>query len=126
MPGGEPVRRYTAVDFADAVRDVDVVFDTVGGDLAARSVPTVKDGGIVVTILGNGYDQLVEAAGTRVRTAVLLVEPDRQGLLALAELAENGALRPELDSVLPLAEAAKAHELIDSGHTRGKIVLTLV
>ncbi|WP_202918718.1 NADP-dependent oxidoreductase [Saccharothrix deserti] len=124
--GVDEVVDYTAVDFADAVRDVDVAFDTVGGDIAARSVPTVKDGGIVVTILGGGYGQLVEAAGTRVRTAVVLCEPDRHGLLALAELAENGVLRPELDSVLPLAEAAKAHELIDSGHTKGKIVLTVV
>jgi NADPH:quinone reductase-like Zn-dependent oxidoreductase len=124
--GVDEVVDYTAVDFADVVRDVDVVLDTVGDDIAARSVPTVKDGGIVVTLLGGGYPALVEAAGDRVRTAAVLCEPDRLGLLALADLAENGRLRPELAAVLPLAEAAKAHELIESGHTRGKIVLTVV
>jgi NADPH:quinone reductase-like Zn-dependent oxidoreductase len=124
--GVDEVVDYTAVDFADVVRDVDVVLDTVGGDIAARSVPTVKDGGIVVTLLGDGHPALVEAAGTRVRTAVVLCEPDRLGLIALAGLVEDGGLRPEVDTVLPLAEAAKAHELIESGHTRGKIVLTVV
>ncbi|MFD1145690.1 NADP-dependent oxidoreductase [Saccharothrix hoggarensis] len=123
--GADEVVDYTAVDFAEAVRDVDAVLDAVGDDVAARSAATVKDGGIVVTILGAAYDALVEAAAGRIRTAALLVEPDLRGLLGLSDLVERGALRVELGAVLPLADAAKAHELIDSGHTRGKIVLTV-
>lgn len=122
--GADEVVDYTAVDFAEAVRDVDVVFDTVGGDTGVRSVPTVRDGGFVVTILGNTQQALAEAAGGRVRTAAVLCEPDRVGMLALADLVDRGLLRTELDAVLPLAEAARAHELIESGRTRGKIVLT--
>ncbi|MFD7659406.1 NADP-dependent oxidoreductase [Actinosynnema sp. NPDC059797] len=123
--GADEVVDYTAVDFANVVRDVDVAFDTVGGDTGVRSVPTVRDGGVVVTILGNTEQDLARAAGDRVRAAAVLVEPDRLGLLGLADLVDRGLLRVELDSVLPLAEAAKAHELIESGRTRGKIVLTV-
>ncbi len=124
--GADEVVDYTAVDFADVVRDVDVAFDTVGEDIGARSVPTVKPGGIVVTILGRSRDTLdAAAAGTGVRTAAVLCEPDRHGLLALADLVERGALRTELDTVLPLEQAAKAHELLETGRTRGKIVLTV-
>ncbi|GAA1285349.1 NADP-dependent oxidoreductase [Saccharothrix xinjiangensis] len=123
--GADEVVDHTAVDFAEVVRDVDVAFDTVGGDIGVRSVPTVRDGGLVVTILGNTQQDLERAAGDRVRAAAVLVEPDRLGLLALVDLVDRGLLRVELDSVLPLAEATKAHELIESGRTRGKIVLTV-
>ncbi|GAA3464143.1 NADP-dependent oxidoreductase [Saccharothrix longispora] len=121
--GADEVVDYTAVDFADVVRDVDVAFDTVGGDVAARSVPVVRDGGIVVTILGPALPAAADAAAGRVRTAAVLCEPDRVGMLALADLVERGLLRTELDTVLPLDQAAGAHELIESGRTRGKIVL---
>ncbi|WP_211269096.1 NADP-dependent oxidoreductase [Saccharothrix syringae] len=121
--GADEVVDHTEVDFAEHVRDVDVAFDTVGGDTGVRSLPTVRDGGIVVTILGDTHQALAEAAGDRVRTAAVLCEPDRLGLLALADLADRGLLRTELAAVVPLAEAARAHELMGSGRTRGKIVL---
>ncbi|NUT91601.1 MAG: NADP-dependent oxidoreductase, partial [Saccharothrix sp.] len=124
--GADEVVDYTAVDFAQAVRDVDVAFDTVGGDIGARSVPTVKPGGLVVTILGSSLETLEAAAeGRDVRIAAVLCEPDRHGLLALTDLVDRGALRTELDTVLPLEQAAKAHELLETGRTRGKIVLTV-
>ncbi|NUT92495.1 MAG: NADP-dependent oxidoreductase [Saccharothrix sp.] len=123
--GADEAVDYTEVDFAEVIRDVDVAFDTVGGDIGARSVPTVKPGGLVVTILGSSVDTLnAAAAGKDVRTAAVLCEPDRHGLLALADLVERGALHTELDTVLPLEQAAKAHELLETGRTRGKIVLT--
>ncbi len=122
--GADEVVDYTAVDFADVVRDVDIAYDTVGGDIGVRSLPTVRPGGIVVTILGSSLDALSAAAPPDVRVAFVLAEPDRHGLLALADLVARGALRTELDAVLPLAEAAKAHELLETGRTRGKIVLT--
>jgi NADPH:quinone reductase-like Zn-dependent oxidoreductase len=121
--GADEVVDHTAVDFAEVVRDVDVAFDTVGGDVGVRSVPTVRDGGIVVTILGDTRQALQEAAGDRVRTAAVLAEPDRVGLFGLVDLVERGLLRVELAAALPLAEAARAHELIETGRTRGKIVL---
>ncbi|CAM5536305.1 NADP-dependent oxidoreductase [Streptomyces tanashiensis] len=61
-----------------------------------------------------------------VRAAWVLVEPDHLGLREIAALVESGALRPVVDTVLPLSEAAKAHELGERGRTTGKIVLSVV
>jgi NADPH:quinone reductase-like Zn-dependent oxidoreductase len=63
------------------------------------------------------------AAGRRF--AGISVEPDYPGLEALAALVDSGDLRVHLETIVPLAEAAKAHELVETGRTAGKIVLTI-
>jgi NADPH:quinone reductase-like Zn-dependent oxidoreductase len=55
----------------------------------------------------------------------ILVEPDRAGLEAIATLVTAGALRPHVSHTFPLGEAARAHELGETGRTQGKLVLTL-
>ncbi|MEV4612290.1 zinc-binding dehydrogenase [Kitasatospora sp. NPDC049258] len=72
-------------------------------------------------VLGHDVSGVVEAVGW----GVTLVEPDRAALLAVADLVATGRLRAEVSTVLPLAEAAKAHELVESGRTLGKVVLDL-
>jgi NADPH:quinone reductase-like Zn-dependent oxidoreductase len=125
--GADEVIDYTKVDFASAVGDLDVVLDTVGGDYGIRSLPTLRPGGSLVSILPNTADALREAAaGFDVQANVVLCEPDQLGLRALADLVERGLLRVEIDTVFPLEQAAKAHELNESGRTKGKIVLTVV
>ncbi|MDT9691347.1 NADP-dependent oxidoreductase [Streptomyces sp. P9(2023)] len=117
----EPID-YTTSDFAQVVRDVDIVLDCFGGDYGTRSLPVLRDGGSLVTLPSPDFAPAPERG---IRTGFTLVEPDYAGLLGLAELVETGQLRPEVDTVLPLAEAAKAHELGESGRTRGKLVLTV-
>lgn len=122
----EPVD-YTAVDFAQAVRDVDVVLDTVGGDYEDRSLRTLRPGGILVGILnaGSAAETARKAQASGVRGTGMLVEPDHTGLEAIAALVDEGRLRPLVAAAFPLADAAKAHELGEAGHTTGKIVLTV-
>ena len=115
---------YTSEDVAERARDVHVVLDAVGGDAASDAIPAVRDGCIVVTLSGASVGSLRELAGDRIRVDGILVEPDRAGLEALAELAAAGALRPHVSHTFPLAEAARAHELGETGRTQGKIVLT--
>lgn len=104
----------------------DVVLDGVRGPDPARSLPSLRDGGVLISITTPLEDALVkEAAARGIRAVTMLVEPDHTGMAALANLAEGGMLRPELDAVLPLERAAEAHERIASGRTRGKIVLTV-
>ena len=79
---------------------------------------------IVVPSL-SGLDAVREAADGRVRVTGILVEPDRTGLEALAALVESGALRPRVHRTFPLENAAKAHELGETGRTTGKLVLTV-
>ncbi|KAA2253975.1 NADP-dependent oxidoreductase [Solihabitans fulvus] len=117
---------YTKVDFAEAVRDVDVVLDPIAGDYGPRSLRTLRPGGTLVSILDLADEVPALAEELGVRAFAMLVEPDYAGMRRIAELVESGQLRVELDTVLPLAEAAKAHELGETGRTTGKLVLRVV
>jgi NADPH:quinone reductase-like Zn-dependent oxidoreductase len=124
--GADEVIDYTKVDPAGAVSDLDVVFDPVGGADARNWLPAIKPGGMLLPFHTDDAEPLpATAAERRVRAALVLVEPDGHALEALAALIEAGQLRVEIDTVLPLAEAAKAHEIGERGRTRGKIVLVI-
>ncbi|MFI1767063.1 NADP-dependent oxidoreductase [Streptomyces sp. NPDC020800] len=115
---------YRSADFTEAVRDVDVVLDTVGGETAVRSLRVLRPGGVVVSILPDGSREFYEEAGRLgVRAVQMLVDADRTGIEAIAELAGSGRLRATIAGTFPLADAAKAHELGDTGRTTGKLVL---
>ncbi|GAA1963941.1 NADP-dependent oxidoreductase [Amycolatopsis minnesotensis] len=121
----EPID-YREVDVAEAVRDADVVLDTIGDENALRSLRILRPGGVLVTILPRGLDELhAEADRLGVRAEGLLVEADHGGMTAIAALAESGELRPEIAETFPLAEAAKAHALGETGRTTGKLVLVV-
>lgn len=116
---------YTSESVAERAGEVDVVLDAVGGDTANDALPAVRDSGIVVTLSGTSVGLLRELAGDRIRVEGILVEPERAGLESLAELAASGALRPHVSHTFPLADAARAHELGETGRTQGKLVLTV-
>ncbi|MCX4528248.1 MULTISPECIES: NADP-dependent oxidoreductase [unclassified Streptomyces] len=120
--GADEVIDYRSTAFEDAVSDVDVVIDAIGGEYGERSLKVLKPGGHLVTLPGPDG---VPAEAPGVHTGWTLVEPDYRGLLEIAALVEDGTLRPVIDTVLPLAEAAKAHEIGEQGRTTGKIVLTV-
>jgi len=122
--GADELIDYRETDFAETLRDLDVVLETIGGDHGMRSLATLRRGGVLVWLPGP-VDPEVEARGRElgVRTGFTLVEPDRAGLLAITELVESGKLRVEIADVLPLADAARAHRLGESNRTTGKLVL---
>src|SRR5205823_3654125 len=115
---------YENQKFEDVAKDVDVVLDTIGGDTQARSWAVLKKGGILVSIVGQPSQQL--AREHDVRGAGILVKPDAQELEQIGKLIESGAVKPVVTQVLPLSDAAKAHELSQTHHVRGKIVLRIV
>ncbi|MFD9266502.1 NADP-dependent oxidoreductase [Streptomyces goshikiensis] len=121
--GADEVIDYRSTAFEDAVSDVDIVIDAIGGEYGERSLKVLKAGGHLVTLPGPDG---VPAEAPGVRTGWTLVEPDYRGLVEIAALVEAGSLRPVIDTVLPLAQAAKAHEIGEQGRTTGKIVLTVV
>ncbi|MGW3916611.1 NADP-dependent oxidoreductase [Streptomyces sp. NPDC005070] len=117
---------YTSVDFAEAVRDVDVVLDTIGGETGLRSLRVLRPGGVVVSILPVGSDAFYEEAERLgVRAVRMLVDADQTGMRAVADLVEKGALRATVAETFPLADAAKAHALGDTDRTTGKLVLVV-
>ena len=119
--GADKVIDYRTTEFEDVVHDVDVVFDTIGGDVQRRSWQVLKKGGILVTTLGVTSQE--EARKLGVRGEGLLVHPDEAQLAHIGHQIDIGELKPAVTEVLPLAKAAKAHELSQTGHVRGKIVL---
>src|SRR4051795_5174162 len=121
--GADEYVDYTQQDVADTVSDVDVAFDTVGGETTQSLVPTLREGGIVVTIAGPPPEEAAQARGAR--ADLLVMNPDPAQLARIADLVAAGDVRVEITEVLPLADAPRAHELSESGHVRGKLILTL-
>jgi NADPH:quinone reductase and related Zn-dependent oxidoreductases len=119
--GADETIDYQTTRFEDVVHDADVVFDTIGGDTQKRSWKALKKGGILVSIVGSPSAE--EAAAHGVRQASVFVQPIAAQLTELANLVDSGKLRSIVETVLPLSEARRAHELSRTGHTRGKIVL---
>ncbi|HTT83999.1 MAG TPA: NADP-dependent oxidoreductase [Rhizomicrobium sp.] len=121
--GADETIDYRTTRFEDAVHDVDVVLDLMGGDIQRRSFAVLKPGGILVTTTSPPDQEM--AAAAKVRTALVRVKPDGKALAEIGALAEQRALKPEIAAVFPLSESATALEQSKAGHTRGKIVLKM-
>jgi NADPH:quinone reductase-like Zn-dependent oxidoreductase len=121
--GADDYVDYTQQDVGQAVSGVDMAFDTVGGDTTQALVPTVREGGVLVTIASAPPEEAARARGARAE--LLVMSPSPEQLARIAELVAGGEVRVEISQVLPLTEVRRAHELSESGHTRGKIVLTV-
>ena len=104
---------------AAGVEPVDLVFDTVGGDALARSGDLIRDGGRVASVAEEPPAALSERAEAR----YFIVEPNRDQLTELTRLVDEGAVKPLIDSVFPLAEARSAFERVMERGKRGKVVL---
>src|SRR3989442_2472833 len=112
---------YEKTRFEDVVHDVDVVLDPIGGETQKRSWKTLKKGGILVSIVGPPSAE--EAKNHGVHSAYLSAQGGSSLLAELATLVDSGKIKPTVETVLPLSEARRAHELNETGHARGKIVL---
>ncbi|MFI5502432.1 NADP-dependent oxidoreductase [Nocardia asteroides] len=124
--GADELIDYRTVDFAAAVSGVDVVLDTLGAANARRSLPTLRPGGVLVSILPTGDPELrADAERRTVRYVEMLVEADHAGMNAIADLLAAGTVRPTVAGVFPLAEAAQAHALGETDRTLGKLVVTV-
>jgi len=119
--GADPAIAYDREDFATRLDDYDVVLDSIGGAVHRRSYEVLKPGGTLVYLIADPIEDLSERYGVTTRLAV--IQEDRDRLAAVAALVESGAIVPQVGQVLPLAEAAAAHRLSESGNARGKIVL---
>ena len=121
--GADEVIAYDKVKFEDAVKDVDVVFDVMGGEVHKRSYKVLKRGGMIAMLAAAPIEDQGAAYGVQVKMARVL--PDQAALAALVDLAGQGKLKVVIAQVLPLKEFAKAQELSQTGHARGKTVLLM-
>ena len=119
--GADEVIDYKAISFEQVVSDVDMVLDTIGGDTQECSWGVLKPGGILVS---TASPPAPEAAAQRgVRAIMMTVQPKATLLNEIAALLDSGQAKTIVEKVLPLKEARQAHELSQSGHIRGKLVL---
>jgi NADPH:quinone reductase-like Zn-dependent oxidoreductase len=118
--GAETMIDYDATPFETGIRDVDVVIDTVGGDIPDRSWQVLCPGGIFVTIAARLADDAGAKHGVRA-TGSARASADK--LQVISELLESKEIKPVVGAVFPLAEAQKAQELSHTGHGRGRIIL---
>jgi NADPH:quinone reductase-like Zn-dependent oxidoreductase len=122
----EPID-YRERDFAEAVRElhpdgVDAVVDLVGGDTLARSASVLREGGRVASVIATpSAEDFPHAA----RRRYVFVRTDAAELAALADAIDAGHVRVHVSETLPLAEAARAHRLLEDGGVRGKVVLAV-
>jgi NADPH:quinone reductase-like Zn-dependent oxidoreductase len=125
--GADRAIDYTREDFAAVLKDVDVAIDPFAGEVNLRTYPVMRRGGTIVVVLrGNqiemeNRDRLAAQYGVHPK----LVEFDNEPAILdrLSAAIEAGAIRPTLQTVLPLADIAEASARIDTGHNRGKLVL---
>jgi NADPH:quinone reductase-like Zn-dependent oxidoreductase len=112
---------YTKTKFEDVVKDVDVVLEATRSDSMARSYGLVKKGGFVVSITGEPDQAQLDQHG--LRGTSIMAHPDANVLNELTKLIEAKKLVPIVSQVFPLTDANKAHQQIETRHTRGKIAL---
>jgi len=121
--GADVAIDYTRTKFEDVAKDVDVVLDTVGRDTLERSYGVVKKGGIIVSIVDEPKSATLEAHG--IRGVTLRCTPKAGVLEELSKLMEAKKLAPVISQTFPMTQVVQAQDQIATGHTRGKIVLSI-
>ena len=122
--GADEVIDYRSADFTKELKDVDAVFDTVGGDVTARSFAVLKPGGRLASIAVGGTAPA--SPRSDVQSLRPKVDRDRRRLDRVAQLVTQGAVAlPEITEY-PLAKVAEAHRVSEARHLRGKLVLRVV
>lgn len=125
--GASEVIDYSTTRFEDVVSGVDVVIDLIGNvidNTGTRSLSVLKPGGLLVNVPTGSWPTLIEdAAAAGIRATGYRVPADGSTLAVISRLLESGDVRVYVDQVFELEQAAAAHEALETGHTRGKVVL---
>lgn len=122
--GAQKIIDYKTTRFEEVAKDVDIVIDLVGGDTLSRSYQIMNKGGIALSTVGSVKE--AEASAHNIRGINFVMTPNSKDLAELAKLFEQKVLRLRKGEVLPLAEAKKAQDLNQKGHSHGKIILKMM
>jgi NADPH:quinone reductase-like Zn-dependent oxidoreductase len=112
---------YKAETFEDVVKDIDLVFDLIGGDTQTRSFAVLKDGGTLISTLQKPDE--AELARKHARGGHYLAKPDARELAEIAGLIDAGKVKVIVNAIYPLDEVARAHKHMENDHIAGKVVL---
>ena len=121
--GADQVINHQTQQFEDVIRDYDAVFDTVGGETYARSFKVLNKGGVIVSMVEQPNAELMQQYGVTAIAQFTQVSTER--LTKLAELVDQGVLKVHIDKTFPLEQAGAALAYLQTGHSRGKVVLEI-
>jgi NADPH:quinone reductase-like Zn-dependent oxidoreductase len=116
---------YKLKPFEEQTVDIDFVLDTIGGENIDRSLKIIKKGGSLITIpsgLSDGVAEKGQAVG--VNAYFFLVSSNGEHMKELAALLEKGIIKSHVSSVFPFEEMGQAHLQVESGRTKGKVVVS--
>ncbi|KLN65360.1 NADP-dependent oxidoreductase [Vibrio sp. VPAP30] len=117
---------YQFAPVSERVEEADVLIDLVGGDAALDALKCLKDGAKVVTVPTLSAELICEKAKLLGFEATgMLVDPNPEQLDALLYMVSVGLVKTEIQKVYPMSQVAEAHKQIETGHTRGKILLDM-
>jgi NADPH:quinone reductase-like Zn-dependent oxidoreductase len=114
---------YKTQRFEDAVHDVDLVFDLVGGETQDRSWAVLKRGGTIVSTLSKPSEDKAKSHGAR--SEHYMAQPDAAELREITALIDAFKVVPRIQAVFPFGEVRQAQQQLEHGHVQGKIVLEL-
>jgi NADPH:quinone reductase-like Zn-dependent oxidoreductase len=120
--GADHAIDYQQVDFSE-LRDMDVVLDTIGGEVQDKSWKTIKPGGRLLSIVQTPDEAVAASHG--VTASFYFIEPDRSQLEEMARLADAGKLVVNIDSEFSLDQVADAHKRSESSRSQGKIIINV-
>jgi len=121
--GAEKVIDYTSVNFWEKLNNIDVVFHMISPELREMSYQTMKPDGHLISITGPVPTE--EPKAHKVNGGFISVRPSADQIKQLSNLLASGKIKVNVETSYPLADISKAHEHVESGHTRGKVVIDL-
>jgi NADPH:quinone reductase-like Zn-dependent oxidoreductase len=119
--GADEAIDYRGEPFEQSVKDIDLVFDLIGGDTRERSFQVLRRGGIMVSTVGEPSQAKAKEFGVRV--AGFMARADASQLAQVGKLIDAGEVRVNIAKHFTLAEAAAAQDFLENEHVRGKVVL---
>jgi len=122
--GADAVIDYKSQRFEDLAKDLDMVFDLIGGETRERSWKLLKRGGVLVSTLSEPTQETADRYG--VRALRYTVEADGGELAEIADLVASGKVKPHVQRAFLLDQVASAMAVVEHGGSAGKIVLSLV
>ncbi|WJR69093.1 NADP-dependent oxidoreductase [Neorhizobium sp. CSC1952] len=122
--GADQAIAYDQEDFSELLKEQDIVFDLMGGDIHDKSYKVLKKGGHLVWLVADPIRDRGAEFGVKVTRA--MVTDDKSALQAMMELAGAGVIKPQVARTMPLFEAAEAHRLVEKGAiSRGRLILVM-
>jgi NADPH:quinone reductase-like Zn-dependent oxidoreductase len=124
--GADEYVDYTSEQFEEVIQNIDIVFDAVGGDNPKRSLNSLRSGGLLIAIAGGITDEVKKLAEEKgIKALSYMVQSNGDDMEQLAELLEAGTIKPYIFKEFSFSEIGEAHRQIETGRTRGKIVINI-